>query len=735
MRLILSTLVLAAVVTQFAYAQTAPTPAVELLRELEVKKVRVRQQVERIPEHVERETARIMSELDDFWKSDRANQLARDFIESARTKAKDVHLDDKYGTLETLWAEYKSLASSRKLEEIATDYINDLTAAIVREQDAMFEDLREGMEQSLAEAFVTGQSNITASIDESIASDFKYWPGFFTTIPIKDTPPIRTPDSGELPGTPGLPTMIGGGLIAASLLKKITGKIAQKIQVRVSRKAAAKATKKVAGKVAGKFIPFAGVILLAFDAVDAATARSRMEEFLREIVLEEYAAEMSPMAIWNGDGNGDSIRAVVASDVRNQMTAWSKQATDLALKFLETAILIENPTFKTFVEGKAEEGWDLSLIADYCHELTATFGPLCSRAPSVDILVNMMVLTPSRPDLRRLCEHLGGEVFAMFDEHGQSLLTANSDLGPDNIVGVLRRNQDWKAIHRAFNQYLSRTSSQQAHDGFFACVEEGLDLSGVGNPAFFEAVGRHRSLFSLLVRSNATSREITSILADTDTAELLEGCIPFAPELVLPLVRGLPQSQLSRYGRSGLTSSFMESFAICKGYGVSAQQFTEHLRKSDSLIDIYQTTGADGIDIWLSYVSPGSGAVHSKWAAQALHLYEKGCPKDICKDKDNLSASAFTYSLPGGPQVYAAIYPWLDKAPWLSKAVMAIAIMFLIMLAVRITRSGLRIHKRRRTGKPKRTKRDMESPAVPNTSGGKSPLPEKDARRDQEQKP
>lgn len=682
------------------YGYNASDDLTEVFQKIEAKKVKIREQLSHLPAQVEQEASAVILRLDEYWASDRARHFTKEFLEQAKKKAETVHLSEKYGTVETLIAEYESLVSAEKLNAIAGEYIQDVASAIVHGQDELFTKLRTGMTLVLSEAFQEAQHNLASRIDSLMASEFKYWPDCFTTIPIVAPDVQNTASVKELPGTPGWRTVVGGGLVATSLMKKIGGRIVGKVRQRVARKAGQKVSKKVAGKVAGKFIPFVGPILLGLDAYDAVTARTRMEEFLRGVVLQQYAAEMRPSAIWRGSINGGSIRENVLSDVRSQLSSWAEQTSEIAYSFLDTAILLENPTFQTFIEQKHQEGWSMVQISDYCSQLKSIFGPLCKEAPSVDMLVNMMVLAPSRTDLSRLSDALGRQIFPLYQAHGRLILNAGADLGPDLLARLLRTGEDWKKIHRLFSKHLSGSSSKQAREGLMFCIQKGIDPNQVDNPEFYARVIEHRSLVMQLVQGKVGQVRIADVLADKESTGLLESCLPRAPGLVVPLVDNLPLTRLARYTATHRGKALIEAFIVCRSMEMTAEQFTLYLKESDRLIGIYEEYGSIGLDIHFSYIKRHSGSVQKEWAEKALSLYEKGCPVHICKDKENIKMSSFYYSFPGGKQIYDFLYPMIQNIPVIAHIVL-FSILVLILCTPYFVYSRL-INKRHKDKKKKK---------------------------------
>jgi hypothetical protein len=226
----------------------------EMLRELSRRKSAVRQKLSVMPLKVEEQTVAIMRALDDFWKSDTARKVHDGFIEDAERIAGDVALDDEYSSLDTFWAEYKSLINDDLLNKMADAYITQLFDALKPTADGLADRYKQPMDDALAKAFTEAQQNLASEFDQSLRDQFPKWPKCFTSLPLPaiDTPQTDAPGESVVGRRPL--AKIGLALVLAPIIARIVKSMVGKVVTRASRKVATKVTTKIAGKVAGKLI-------------------------------------------------------------------------------------------------------------------------------------------------------------------------------------------------------------------------------------------------------------------------------------------------------------------------------------------------------------------------------------------------------------------------------------------------------------------------------------------------
>ena len=641
------------------------------LRELAKRKSAVRQQLATLPEKINEETARIMEALDKFWASDRATALHRDFIDKATAQAEGVHLDDQYSTLGTIWAEYKSLVSEDLLVEMTTSYVNKIQAGIKVDQDRLSDTLQAEMKKELDPVFENAQRALAGNFDGAIRSQFRFWPQCFVRFPpvVSENPEVALP-GGSGPARrfktiAGIILLLIGRLVA-SLVRKIIG--------RVTRTVAAKLT----AKAAGKLIPYIGLLLLAWDVVDAARARSNFEATVRGEFLTELAKETKPEKLWaEKDAGQPSMRDEVEGMVKNQLTEWVALAREQADSFLDAASLADNPAFGDFVaqfDGERKRllerdpeaaAAQLSFFIERCEALHGTFGPLCQKVSSFDTLEEMLLLAPDKTSLKLFVDTLGNDAIALFEKHGKAVLEANAVLSTPVLAKLLADGKDWQGLYAEYRHLLGPNPTPAIREGLALAIDNGFDVKAHGNPELLSRLGRHGDVFEQLCKGGVPPVRIRDCLTRDQAAAFLDAIAIREPALLLPLVNNVEPVRLQRFMAENSVQTIATTWVTAQKLGYDATRYCAVIKDSEELFEARRDHADKGAEIYLSYVRDGAGASQRDNARTALRLYGAGCPVELCLDRRNLGMTSFFYGLPGGPQIYALIYRVNSFLPYL----------------------------------------------------------------------
>ena len=644
---------------------------VDVLHELERRKIEVRGNLNQIPALVDRGVLEIMRGLDAHLRSEKMMDLHRTFMASAMKTIEETDLPDTYSNLDVFQAMYRSPVDEQPIGKIVEDYMRLLHKSVSPEKDAYLDAVRKSLEEELNRLFEASQQEIAAEIDQVLSAEFEYWPNAFVRIPLE-----AELDADAEPGGPSPLALMGIPLVLAAVLAKVARKISVKITGKV--------TKKVGGKLAGKFVakwlgPVGWALILGSGAHDLNRARSEIENLVREEFIAELKHELRPETFWRGDPEGQSARELVESGVREQLTTWSRQATHLVQSLLESALLLENPAFHDFALRKAEAGWSVGTLAEYSTELVKTFGPMIRQAPDIDVLVHMMALSRDRSDLRRLSDEFGLRVFELFETHGRELLDANSTLGTPLLASLIRENEDWRTYLRLFHRHLSPTASDAARRGLLVCIQSDFDFSYVGTAAFFEAVALHTPLFRHLNEYGLSPDKLTGIFLEPRATRLLSGIAEENPPLAGRMAEELGISGLARLGRSREAGVVVRAFQLAQAHGMTPDEFAGMIAENEDLLRILETHGKEGVELWFAYVGRDSGQAQKNQAWRALRLYEQGFPLEICMDARNLSTTEWFHRMPFGQAIYGFVHPLLEMAPLISR-VLAVTLLVLILL-------------------------------------------------------
>jgi pimeloyl-ACP methyl ester carboxylesterase len=626
------------------------------------------------PQAVEEQTAAIVRALDEFWRSAKAKEVHDRFMEDAATVAGTVALDGKYSSLDAFWAEYKSLVDDGKINEMAEVYIKQLFEALKPTVNELADEYKEPMDEALNQAFVLAQKNLASGFDESLRDRFPIWPRCFTTLPM---PVIETPKT-DAPGETAVGrrpvAKIGLALVIAPIIARIVAQMVAKVVTRASGKVVTKVTTKIAGKVAGKLIPFVGWALLAFDVVDAATARSRFEDAIRKEVLIALGEETKPESIWQSGGDdGPSARSEAEISIRRQLESYASQMQSFANSFLEVAPVVDAPAFAKLVTSLEEHGndedpdpVDIGRLVNRCKALSEAFGPLCATVDDFDMLEEMLLTAPDKRSLRTLSDLLGAKIIPLYELHRGALIEAAATLGPRNLADMIAQDRDWRFIAGEFRRLLGPSPTEAQRQGLLLVLAHQFDVKKFSNPELLGRIAKRGELFELLAsKSVEPSRTFDLVMSDS-AASFLEAIRVSNEALVAPLARDLSVTRLRHMGDEDRAKSIVAMWTVVRDSGIEPAAFTNEIAESDDLFTAHRDHGKDGVAIWLAHAGAAPGAAQRQRANQALSLHADGCPIDVCLDGANLTLTSWFYSCPVvGPTVHSWLYPLLARAPWL----------------------------------------------------------------------
>lgn len=725
----------------------AASETLDYLRELAKRKSAVRHQLATLPEKINEETARIMEALDKFWASDRAAALHKGFIEKATADAEDVHLDDQYSTLGTIWAEYKSLVSDDLLTEMTTSYVNKIHAAIKVDQDQLSESLQTEMKKELDPVFEKAQRSLAETFDGAIQSQFRFWPECFVRFPpvVSENPDVAVP-GGSGPAR-RFKTIAG---IILLLIGRLTASLVRKIIARVTRTVATKLT----AKAAGKLIPYIGLALLAWDFVDAARARSNFEATVRTEFLTELAKETTPEKLWTEkDAGQPSMRDEVAGMVKTQLTEWVALAREQADSFLDAAALADNPAFKEFVTQFDEErkrllekdpqaaAAQLSYFIERCEALQGTFGPLCQTVSSFDTLEEMLLLSSDKTSLKLFVDTLGKDAISLFKKHGKVVLEASAVLSAPVLAKLVADGKDWQGLYTEYRHLLGSDPTPAMREGLALAIDNGFDVKAYGNPEFLSRLGQHGAVFKQLCKAGVSPLRIRDCLTRDQAAAFLDEVAAREQPLLLPFVNNLEPVRLQRLMADGRGETIASTWATAQKLGYDASEYCAVIKDSEDLFEAQSDHADKGAEIYLSYVKDGVGNSQRKNARTALWLYGAGCPPEVCLDRQNLGMTSFFYGFPGGPQFYALIYrlnSFLPYLGWILGGALVFAALYLLPRWLGFFAGG-----RRRQSSRSMTvrRRPVDITVTPEKNGArydenrKQPLPGKPVALDAPQSP
>lgn len=670
-----------------------PQSTLEVLRELESKRVRIRHQMTQLPQVVETQTEQVMARLDAFWASEALALEVEAFLEAVETTMSGVGIPDRHSNMDVVGALYGSMRSSEAIDRIIVDYTTALNEAVQDQKQQFTQTLGRKMAAELQTAFDGAEKELAAHFDQILAGEFAHWPDVFQTVHLDEL-------------AVGLPDVETGPhpLQVATVVATIVATLAAAISKKISAKVGAKVAGKVAGKVLLAKIPLLGWIVIgAWVASDLQNARANLENDIRSEVIAAYREEVVPRKLWRESVEGvtASSRALTEKRVREQLERWTGEFRSLLDTFMDTALLLENPAFAAFIEERIESGMSVREVADLSRQIHVCFGPLVHRAPSVEVMLDMMVLAPSREDLTRLRIALGPVIFEVYAEHGRELLHALSSLGPQRLADMIRQDQDWRTFHRLSERYLPANASEQARNGFRLCIEQNIPLEGIASPDFFEAVAAHRELFLFLAERKTPPARMSALLQRRSVPDFLTQVLHRDPVLASALVIELDPAALARLAAANRLSPLLQTHQVSQTLSprFPTGALVRKIADDSALLNIAEEFGINGLKIFFAYVGPDSGTAHTRRALEALALYRQGAPLEICMDTERLATTQRYYSIPMiGPALYAFMYPVHRALPVLAYLLILSVLLIPLVFIFRLLRP--RTKRNRRQKKP-----------------------------------
>lgn len=87
-----------------------------------------------------------------------------------------INIDPRFGTLDTLLAQYKSFYDDTGLNEISDALVRDALRTIQTTHETFIEEILSGFSQHSNGVYESTQQNIGDDLDEIVHKQFDYWP-------------------------------------------------------------------------------------------------------------------------------------------------------------------------------------------------------------------------------------------------------------------------------------------------------------------------------------------------------------------------------------------------------------------------------------------------------------------------------------------------------------------------------------------------------------------------------
>lgn len=214
-------------------------------------------------------------ELDAYWQSDKVKAAFDRHHKDIKNLVDKVTIDPRFGTLDTLLAQYKSFYDDSGLNEISDVFVQDSLRAIQRNQEAFIDKTLTDFGAYLNDVYGKTQLAIGNDLDRLVKKQFDYWPELTSKLAPLSVKP------GDFQGSQRSEAPMAGfaGALMIIFRKQINSALTKVLAA------------KLAGRVASKFIPFVGGVLLLWDIYDSTKAKTQLETSLRDIFVAEYKAE------------------------------------------------------------------------------------------------------------------------------------------------------------------------------------------------------------------------------------------------------------------------------------------------------------------------------------------------------------------------------------------------------------------------------------------------------------
>ena len=560
-------------------------------------------------------------ELAAYWQAEDVSAAFQRHYRDIERIIAQVHIDPRFDTLDTLWAQYKSFYDDEKLNEISDAFVRDTLQAIQTTQESFIEETLTGFREHANSVYEETQRDIGRELDRIVRKQFDYWPELASN-PASIT--LR-PEDIQGPQRAGAPMVGFAGALLLILRKQIAGTIVKIVGG------------KVLGQVAAKFVPVVGALLLVWDVVDATQAKVQLEDKLREIFVEQYRVALTPELFW------DKSRQEVRTEFRKGIDRWV-EATRVDIERMmerDVAVLIQNPSFEAYAEEMLKKGHNLEQVAEQLRALREDFGPL-SNELAIDQMYDIRSLLPreaaaERGFLPRLIDVFGADFVPLVDHHKRLFLEVAWEIGPENLRELLARGLDPREVYDSYRKSLNRDDSANAKKGFILAWHMGLDLRpGKINAAFLEKLFANRDLAEQLQRDEVPQDKLIGILASDKVRGIVANV--YAKDAILGggFARGFDLVEMdNRYADPRQVTDLVNLFHQQHPGAdrATSDRFIQEIREDSWKADIFSRHGQTGLEIAAAHIKGEPSAYELEMTKKAIALYEQGYPLDVVKDR------------------------------------------------------------------------------------------------------
>ena len=611
-------------------------------------------------------------EMEIYWRSDALKAaFARHYKEVADIVGQ-VSIDPRFGTFDTLIAQYKSFLDDTQLNEISDEFVRAALRAIEGKQEAFIEATLAGFAQHLNSVYEATQRKIGKDLDQTVQQQFAYWPALSAKLaPLS----VKAGDM-EGPKRSGAPVAGGIGVLLLVMQKKIT---AQLMKVMGG---------KLLGGVASKAVPVIGVLLLAWDLYDATQAKVQMEDTLRKVFIEEYQASLTPELLW------EKSKYDVQAEYRDGIKNWVKNIKHDIEQLVEAAaVTINNPSFEAYAKGMDEKGYPVEQVVKQLQSLNKDFGPLVTELP-IEKMFYIQSLVPGQVKnepgfLPRLIDVFDADFIKHVDQHKGLFFQAAWEMGPENLRTVL--GQDWSLaqVYDTYRKLLDRDAAENAKKGFILAWQLGLDpRPGVMNATALAKLYAQQDLAKRLVGDEVPQEKLLGILTNDKVRAIVANV--YQKDLILggAFTRGYEIGEIdNRYDDPRKVTDLVNLYRAQNPDAdrATADRLIREIRENGWKTDIFARHGNTGLEIATAHIEDPPSAYQLEMAKKAITLYDEGYSLENVKDRQAVEYAYEWRSL--GKEFFDLTYPTRSKLGAMGTLIVAMVfVIFLVWGLVFITR-------------------------------------------------
>ncbi|MGB4335725.1 MAG: hypothetical protein WBJ41_12895, partial [Chromatiaceae bacterium] len=558
-------------------------------------------------------------QLDDYWRSEAMAASFQRHYQDVESLVEQINIDPRFGTLDTLLAQYKSFYDDTGLNEISDVFVRDALRTIQTTHETFIEEILSGFSQHSNGVYESTQQNIGDDLDEIVHKQFDYWPKLTANLARLNVKPgdIQGPQRSEAP-------MAGyAGALMVILRKQIQNTLTKVLGA------------KLVGKVGLRFVPYVGWLLIAWDVIDATQAKVQLETSLRDIFVEEYRAELTPELVWN------KSRDDVQNEFRKGINLWVEKAKRDIEGMMEVAALIKNPSFEAYAREQVAKKISLEELAGELRALNDNFGNLVNEL-KIDKMYYILSLLPrpaanERGFLPRVIDAFGADFEPLVDQHKRIFFEAAWEMGPENLRAILAQDLELREVYDSYRKLLDRNDSANAKKGFILAWQLGLDMRpGSINTKVLEQLHAERQLAKQLMTDEVPQDKLIEILANDKLRAIVANV--YAQDLILggAFVRGFEAGEIdNRYDDPQEVTDLIKLFHAQHPDAdrATSDRFIRGIRENSWKSDIFSRHGKTGLEIAAAHMGDEPSAYELEMSKKAITLYEEGYPLEVVKDR------------------------------------------------------------------------------------------------------